>query len=140
MGVYIYCIEEDYSYRSPIQGREFDNEWFKLEKDGTVTVKGSNKKGYAWDGCSPKLKFKDICLLGTPDAVLNWETRKPKTYYASLVHDIFYQFSYELRSSVKREEVDRLFYSILKENHLRFAEVYYRAVRLLGWMFWGKKR
>ena len=89
MGVYIYCLEEDYLCKSSIQGRKFENEWFKLEEDGTVTVKGSYKKGYSWDGCSPKIKFKDICL-GTPDAVLSWTTRKPKTYYASMVHDVFY--------------------------------------------------
>ena len=139
MGVYIYCLEKDYSYRSSIKGREFENEWFTLEKDGTVIVRGSNKKGYAWDGCSPKIKFKDICL-GTPDAVLNWETKKPKSYYASMIHDVFYQFSKDVKSFVKREEVDLLFYDILKENNFRLAKVYYRAVRLLGWMFWGKRR
>ena len=139
MGVYIYCLEEDYSCRSSITGRAFENEWFKLAADGTVTVKGSNKKGYAWDGCSPKLKFKDICL-GIPDAVLNWNTRRPKTYHASMVHDVFYQFSYDVKPFVKRKEVDRLFYEILKENNFKLARVYYGAVRCLGWLFWGRKR
>jgi len=78
MGVYIYCLEEDYFYKSAIKGREFENEWFKLDKDGTVTVRGSNKNGYAWDGCSPKLKFRDICFIGTPDAVLNWKAKNQK--------------------------------------------------------------
>jgi len=140
MGVYIYCLEEDYSYKSAITGRTFENEWFKLDKDGTVTVKGSHKKGYAWDGCSPKFKFRDVCLIGIPDAVLNWKTKKPKTYYASMIHDVFYQFSYAVKSFVSRKEVDLLFYDILKENNFRLAKVYYGAVRLLGWMFWGKKR
>ena len=136
MGVYIYCLEEDYTYRSSIKGRVFENEWFKLEKNGTITVKGSHKKGYAWDGCSPKFKFKDICWLGTPDAVLNWETKKPKTYYASMVHDVFYQFSKDVKPFIKRKEVDDLFYDILKENNFRLANVYYRVVRLVSWMFW----
>ena len=136
MGVYIYCLEEDYTYRSSIKGRVFENEWFKLEKNGTITVKGSHKKGYAWDGCSPKFKFKDICWLGTPDAVLNWETKKPKTYYASMVHDVFYQFSKDVKPFIKRKEVDDLFYDILKENNFRLASVYYRVVRLVSWMFW----
>ena len=136
MGVYIYCLEEDYTYQSLIKGRVFENEWFKLEKNGAITVKGSHKKGYAWDGCSPKFKFKDICWLGTPDAVLNWETKKPKTYYASMIHDVFYQFSKDVKPFIKRKEVDGLFYDILKENNFRLANVYYRVVRLVSWMFW----
>lgn len=139
MGAYIYCLEEDYPYKSAIQGREFENEWLCLTKDGTVTVKGSYKKGYAWDGCSPKIKFKDICI-GIPDGVLNWATKKPKTYYASMIHDVFYQFSPNLQKIVRRKEVDLLFYNNLKENNFRLAGLYYGAVRLLGWMFWGGMR
>ncbi len=45
---------------------------------------------------------------------MNWETGQSKTYYASLVHDVFYQFAKEVRSLVKRKEVDREFYGILK--------------------------
>ena len=139
MGVYIYCLQEDYACRSFITGREFENEWVSLKKDGTLIVKGSNKKGYAWDGCSPKFKFRDICL-GTPDGVLNWTTKRPKTYYASMVHDVFYQFSNELKATVKRKEVDQLFFHILKENNFRLAGSYYRVVRLFGWMYWGNRK
>lgn len=135
MGVYIYYIKENYKHKSSIKEREFENEWFKLEKDGTVIVKGSNKKGYAWDGCSPKIKIKDV-YLGTPEAVLNFETGKTKTFYASMIHDVFYQFSKDVKSFIKRREVDREFYNILKEHNFRFAAIYYRMVRLLGWMFW----
>lgn len=135
MGVYIYCIKENYKYKSSIEGGEFENEWFKLEKNGAVIVKGSNKKGYAWDGCSPKIKIKDV-YFGTPEAVLNFETGKSKTFYASLIHDVFYQFSKDLKPFINRKEVDREFYIILKNHKFRFAAVYYRMVRLLGWMFW----
>ncbi|OGX11843.1 MAG: hypothetical protein A2351_01305 [Omnitrophica bacterium RIFOXYB12_FULL_50_7] len=121
MNVYVYCLREDYKYRSSITGREFENEWFKLSQDGTVLVKGTTGKGYAWDGCSPKIaKFKDL-YFGTPEAVLNFETGQSKTYYASLIHDIFYQFSKEVRSFVKRKEVDGEFYNILKRDGFRFA-------------------
>lgn len=137
MGVYIYCIEEDYVYKSAIKNREFENEWFKLEKDGTITLRGSNKRGYAWDGCSPKLfKIKDICLLGTPDGVLNFGTKKSKTYYASLIHDVFYQFSKDVKPFISRKEVDQEFYAILKRDDFRLAGIYYRFVRMLGWIFW----
>ena len=140
MGVYIYCIKDDYKYQSSIKGRKFENEWFKLDEDGTLTVKGSNYKGYAWDGCSPKLKIGDICPLGTPDAVLNFTTGQSKTYYASLVHDVFYQFSSQLKSFIKRREVDEEFYSILKRDNFRLAKFYFLGVHWFGWLFWGKKR
>jgi len=137
MGVYVYCITEDRKHKSSITGREFENEWLRLEKDGTVTVRGSNRRGYAWDGCSPKWKFKDV-YFGTPEAVLNFKTGRSKTFYASLVHDVFYQFNKDLRSFVRRKEVDMEFYAILKENDFRFARLYYLAVRLFGWVFWLK--
>jgi len=137
MGVYIYCIKENYTYKSSIKGREFENEWLRLEKDGTVIVKGSNKNGYAWDGCSPKVKIKDM-YFGTPEAVLNFKTGKSKTYYASLIHDIFYQFSKDIRSFISRKEVDKEFCIILEENEFRFSKPYYGFVWLFGWFFWWR--
>jgi len=135
MGAYIYCIKEDYRYQSSIKGREFENKWLKIDKDGTIIVKGSNYKGYAWDGCSPKLKIKDL-YLGTMEAVLNPNTGKSKTYYASLIHDILYQFSNDIKSFIARKEVDREFYTILKRDKFAFAYIYYFVVRALGWIFW----
>ncbi len=120
MGVYVYCIKKDLSYPSLIKGRYFENEWLKLESNGTVIVKGTNYKGYAWDGCSPKLKIKDI-YVGTFEGVLNLDAGQSKTYYASLIHDVFYQFSKDVKSFIKRREVDREFYIILKNNGFRFA-------------------
>ncbi|MFA5007919.1 MAG: hypothetical protein WC546_01730 [Candidatus Omnitrophota bacterium] len=137
MGVYVYCIKEDYRYPSLIKERVFENEWLRLERNGVVTIKGSNHKGYAWDGCSPKLKIKDI-YVGTFEGVLNLDTGQSKTFYASLIHDVFYQFSKEVKPFIKRREVDREFYIILKNNGFRFAKFYYIAVRLFGWMFWYK--
>lgn len=135
MSVYVYCIKEDYKYQSSITGCEFENEWFKLIKDGTVFIKGTNSRGYAWDGCSPKLKIKDW-YFGTWEAVLNFETGQSKTYYASLIHDVFYQFAKDIRSFVKRKEVDQEFLNILKRDDLRFAKLYYIFVRLFGWIWW----
>lgn len=137
MGVYVYCIKHDYYYQASIKNRAFENEWFKLDKDGIVTVKGAHYKGYAWDGCSPKFKIKDV-YIGILEAVLNFDTGQSKTYYASLIHDVFYQFSKDVRPFIKRKEVDREFYSILMRDGFRFAKLYYRAVRLFGWMFWYK--
>ncbi|MFA7114627.1 MAG: hypothetical protein WC214_04105 [Candidatus Omnitrophota bacterium] len=139
MGVYLYRINYDYTYKSSIVGREFENEWMTLSKDGTLTIKGSHQTGYCWDGCSPKLKFFDVCL-GTPEAVLNPKTGFSKTYHASLVHDIFYQFSINLKSIIKRKEVDREFYNILKSNNFRAAKLYYSAVRAFGWCSWHRRK
>lgn len=135
MSVYVYCIKEDYRYQSAIKGREFENEWFRLSLDGEVLIKGTHYKGYAWDGCSPKGKIKDL-YIGTGEAVLNWETGKSKTFYASLVHDVFYQFSKDVRPFIKRKEVDREFRKILERDNFSFARFYYYAVRCFGWLFW----
>jgi len=137
MGVYIYRIKEDYTHRSSIKGREFENEWLRLEKDGTVIVKGSHRNGYSWDGCSPKFKIKDM-YFGTPETVLNHEKDRPKTYYASMIHDIFYQFSRDLKSLVLRWEVDREFYDLLKRDGFGCAKFYYWGVSAFGWLWWGK--
>ncbi len=77
MAVYIYCIRENYRYQSLITGREFENEWFRLSSDGVIIIKGINYKGYAWDGCSPKFKIKDI-YIGISEAVLNSDTGQSK--------------------------------------------------------------
>jgi hypothetical protein len=138
MAVYIYCIKENYRYQSSITEREFENEWFKLDPDGEIIIKGTNNQGYAWDGCSPKFKIKDI-YIGIPEAVLNFDTGQSKTYFASLVHDVFYQFSKDVRAFVKRKEVDREFYAILKRNNFRFVRLYYLFVRLFGWIWWYRR-
>lgn len=139
MGAYIYCIKEDYLYQSSIVDRSFENEWFRLDSDGMIIVKGTYSHGYSWDGCSPKWKIGDM-YFGTPEAVLNNVTRQSRTYYASLVHDIFYQFSSEVKNLVGRKEVDKEFYDILKRDDFRMAGLYYYAVRLFGWVWWGKPK
>lgn len=56
MNVYVYCLREDYQYQSSIKGREFENEWVRLSKDGIITVKGTNYKGYAGMAAAQNLK------------------------------------------------------------------------------------
>ncbi|MBF0216568.1 MAG: hypothetical protein HQL30_06190 [Candidatus Omnitrophica bacterium] len=137
VSVYIYRITSDYGYKTSITGREFENEWFNLKKDGHVTVKGSNGRGYAWDGASPKIKVLDV-YFGTPEAVLNFGNGQSKTYYASLIHDVFYQFSKDLKGLVARKEADEQLYAVLKRDDFRLAKLYYLAVRALGWIYWKK--
>ena len=72
--------------------------------------------------------------FGTKEGVLNFETGQSKTYYASLIHDVFYQFAKDVRAFVKRKEVDLEFYKILRRDGFRFARLYYLSVRAFGWI------
>ena len=138
MGVYVYCTKEDYAHKSAIKGRRFENKWLKLETDGTIVVKGADGNGYAWDGCSPKpLKIADM-YFGTPEGVLNNATGRSKTYCASMIHDVLYQFSKDIKHLVKRREADGEFYAILKRDGFSSARFYYWGVRAFGWIWWGR--
>lgn len=97
-----------------------------IEETGGITVTG----GYAWNGCSPKFCFFDL-LLGTPEGVVHVDTQKPKTYYASLVHDALYQFLPD-GLPLKRRHADAFFLRLLKESDFAFGRVYWLAVRLFG--------
>jgi hypothetical protein len=98
----------------------------ELYPDGTLKILAS----YAWDGCTPKVGVWDI-LLGTPDGIPNIHTRKPKAYYASLVHDTLYQFL-PVGLPIARKEVDKIFFELLERDDFAPRWVYYAAVRLLG--------
>jgi len=98
-----------------------------IETTGRITITG----GYAWNGCSPKFCLFDV-LLGTPEGVVHRQTGRPKTYYASMVHDALYQF---LRDGMplKRRHADAMFRRLLEESDFSPAWLYWLAVRLFGW-------
>lgn len=91
---WIYELDVDFTWAS---GFRFERDWafqdrtgvtrLILRTNGAITV----TKGYAWDGCTPKLCFFDM-QIEIPDGVVDSRTRKSKTYYASLVNDALYQF------------------------------------------------
>jgi hypothetical protein len=87
-------------------------------------------EGYAWDGCTPKLFLFDI-VIGTPDGVPNKITKKPKTYYASLLHDVLYQFL-DANLPLSRAQVDKVFLDIMTRDHFALRKIYYGVVRILG--------
>jgi Protein of unknown function (DUF1353) len=93
---------------------------------GRAVVKG----GYAWDGCTPKFSVFDI-VVGVPDGVPNRTTRKPKAYYASLMHDVLYQFL-DAGSPVSRAKADKVFLGILARDAFAPGWIYYAAVRVFG--------
>jgi hypothetical protein len=114
-------IEDDIAFRDK-KGRVR----LVIEKGGRMTV----MRGYAWNGCSPKGCLCDI-LLGTPDGVVDSRTGRPKTYYASLVHDALCQFLPD-GLPLSRREVDHCFLALLAESGFRARWLYYGAVRLFG--------
>ena len=115
-----------------IRGFVFDSKWLLIDSTGNITI----RKEYAWDGCSPKINIMDLFLFGIPDGIIDFHTFKPKTYYASLVHDALYQYSSRL--PVKRKSADKMFFVLLRKNDFQLARLYYWAVRLIGWMYWDK--
>lgn len=134
---WVYATLQDVTRQTNIKGRRFENEWLRLDNEGMLTVKGTNPNadGYAWDGCSPKGAFLDQ-VWGTPDGVIDPATGQRKTYYASLFHDVLYQFGKQ--TGVQRKEADRLFLDCMKESHFLWAYPYYVMVRMLGWLFFDR--
>lgn len=130
---WVYELEANFTWAS---GYRLDRDWafqdrtgvtrLILQRDGSITV----AKGYAWDGCTPKLCFFDI-HIGVPDGVVDSRTRKPKTYYASLVHDALYQFLSD-GLLLSRAQADHCFLRLMAETGFALRWIYYVAVRLLG--------
>jgi len=132
---WIYVLDGDYPWASDRRFAEdcafvdsSGTRRLEIRKDGEIRV----LSGYAWDGCTPKFSFLDICV-GTPDGVPNAVTKKPKAYYASLLHDALYQFSAnDLPAPLDRKEIDRFFLEILQRDAFSWSWVYYWAVRIFG--------
>lgn len=133
---WVFTLAEDFEWRSAHQVSEdmaFVDKTGRLrleiERDGRIRV----LKGYAWDGCTPKICLLDI-VLGVPDGVVDSDTKKPKTYYASLIHDALYQF---LKDGVpySRYQADLFFLNLMAETRFRWRHVYFIAVRIFGGLF-----
>ena len=105
-----------------------------LERGGRITV----TRGYAWNGCSPKFCIFDI-LIGIPDGVVDSRTGKPKTYYASLVHDALYQFVPD-GLPLKQHDADKCFLRLMNATGFRLRIFYFSFVWLLGALVWLAKR
>lgn len=143
--IWKFVRQTDFVYRSErLKGRACDFNWMSIADDGTITVKGSFRKGYAWDGCTPKGVLLDL-MFGTPDgkaikhkaAVFGPHAYYPITYFGSMVHDMMYQ--YKRCGLYTRKEADLVFRDLLKESGFFWAYAYYAAVRSLGWFFGGWK-
>ena len=127
-GIYKFVTHQDLVYKNTPIKKTFSNPWLEISECGDIVVKGSNASGYAWDGCTPKLNIFDLFLVGTPDGRTIVNTRKPITYYASLIHDILCQFRKEI--GISRRQADEVFLVYMGDFNLRY--VYYLAVRTFG--------
>lgn len=142
---YRYYLTEDYTFETgmPVARRvDFfakNNDkqlLFVIEENGNIRI----KKGFAWDGCSPKLKIVFLgfsFFIGTPDGAISRETGRPYTYYASLVHDALKQFADHDDMPFSDDQIDFIFLTILERDKFHKAHFYYDVVvkyrRLKNW-------
>jgi hypothetical protein len=132
--VYKYVSNIDCCLQTNLLNREFNDEWLSVSNTGEICCKGTHGEGYAWDGCSPKFNFLHF-IWGTPDGKLDYNTEKPYTYYASMIHDVIYQ--YKDKIDISRKEADIIFKEILHDAGFLWWWVYYIGVRI-GGGFYGK--
>jgi hypothetical protein len=130
---WLYRLDESYTWSG---APRIDSDRFFFDRkghlrlvvgaDGRITVTA----GYAWNGCSPKVCLFDI-LVGTPDGVVHDVTCRPKTYFASMVHDALYQFL-QADLPYTRRQADEIFLRMMAESDFAPRYVYWLAVRVLG--------
>jgi hypothetical protein len=138
---WLYRLDAKFSWESRLTVNEdlvFRDEKGKvrmvIEAGGRLTV----MRGYAWNGCSPKICFLDI-LIGTPDGAVYGPTGRQKAYFASMVHDALYQFL-NAGSPITRKQADACFLRLLGESEFVLRHFYWLAVRLFGWLVWRTKK
>ena len=141
---WIFKLETDFSWQS---GHPIAHDLTFVDKKGKTRMVYRQTgeiivtNGYAWDGCTPKICFFDI-MLGTPDGVVHKDTGKPKTYYASLIHDSLYQFIPDLPKGIdlNRADADWFFLELMKKYDFAPRWVYWIVVRILGFFFIRTRR
>jgi hypothetical protein len=125
-----HAFPEDLAFEDKIGVR-----WLEVTRTGAITI----LSGYSWDGCTPKVCILDL-QFGIPDGVVDTRTGRPKTYFASLVHDVLYQFLDD-GLPLTRGQVDRFFLALLGYTDFTWRHIYFAAVRAFGGLFrLGAKR
>jgi len=127
-GVYKYVVRERVLFKNTPIKMDFINPWLAMKVNGDITINGSYKDGYAWDGCTPKYNIIDLFLLGIPDGRNLVLTGKPVTYYASMIHDMLCQHQKEI--GITRKQADQTFLMFMGDFKLRY--LYYYTVRVYG--------
>ena len=122
---YKFRTDSEYYFRTNIKDRTFENEWIELLPNGVITI----SKGYAWNGCSPKIEVLDL-IIGTPDGRSSRTDYKPLTFRASMVHDAIYQFKEVI--PITRKEADEVFDDELFRASFFWRKLYVFFVRAFG--------
>jgi hypothetical protein len=124
--IYKFVLSENLNIHIPHE-INIDTEWLHLENGF-----GYIKKGYAWDGCTPKFKLFGK-VFGTPDGKIDEKTGKPQTYFASATHDVLYQYKKEI--DISRHDADWIFLCDLSIADFKYSLLYFCVVRLFGGFF-----
>lgn len=125
---YKFKIHKNQSYQTDwVLPYHFKSKWLDITEDGLITVK-TGARGYAWDGCTPKVSVFNLWIVGTPDGHVDYRTSKPFTHDASLFHDALYQYLDTV--PVSKKKIDLLFLEMLGD--FKLAKLYYWGVRLGG--------
>lgn len=124
--IYTYTLERGYTYAGPppVSGSAYSSAWINISPAGLITI----AKGYAWDGCSPKVILFNALLIGTWDGPIR--NGFPVCYYPSLVHDALCQFASTRKFPYTFLQIDDIFLKMLEEVGWVNARGYYRAVRI----------
>jgi hypothetical protein len=148
---YIYYLHNKVTIQTIFRpNSEVSNDWFDIQPNGEINIKGHFNKPYAWNGCSPKFIVKGV-VIGTPEGRTYIDPKarglgflqyvpndyKPSTWLPTLIHDVCYQFALELEEAgITRKQVDRQFLLDLQEYKFEASSIYYYAVRFVGWAYW----
>jgi hypothetical protein len=133
---WLFRLETHHSWTSPYR---LDRDWAFQDRDGITRLLLTKEgeiivlAGYAWDGCTLKFFLLDV-VCGTPDGVVSTKTRRPKTYFASLIHDALYQFLPLDGVPFDRRRADWCFMLLMNEERFVLRRLYHIAVRAFGWM------
>jgi hypothetical protein len=113
----IWKVAQGVTLDTPVKGVDYDLKYLKLTPDGRLEI----RPRYAWNGCSPKAAIMGV-VWGTPEGALPREKEehlikknleaigypqldwyRPRTYYATLVHDSFYKISEKHAAEMDRK-------------------------------------
>lgn len=118
-------LDQDMSLK--FEGRDFGYHSFKDPKNKEWLVLNNNvstvRKGYAWDGCSPKFRLFGK-WQGTPDYI--------GTRLGSLFHDATCQFIHCQCHPLTKHQCDELFGEIMKSEGFPLWQTYMGAVMTFG--------
>ncbi len=117
---YLYEAPKDYHYQHPyLQGLKFTAPYVTID-NGKMTV----HKGYASDGCTPRIRILGLFSIGVPNGPRR--QNMPSTYLASLQHDVFCQYRHHL--PLTKAQVIQMFDEQLRAANWPLRRLYVRAV------------